>query len=1087
MSYNRQNMPNMLGPGLRNVCDILINDLNNALFKITESKKEPNLKRNDFRSLIKNKFYPNIVKIRKIMKSTEKIHIDSQAIMTLNQFYNKFISIQNELDFINKLSELYIFPKFNLENSVDLIFNGCTNNFRKELVRENLFNLIPTKNLYDNNDISFLINNDLNNEDYNKENNDIAENCKILSNKENPITAGIIERLNKKFDEFNNYIAINTEDYDENNFKIFLDDNICIKLYDNFLIKFILVQEKLDINKYFIMPIEISYNDEKINFNDKEEIFINKNKFLVKKDLQYFIDKFKPKPINFKNAKNKEEINLEIERLSKDDFLQKCLLFKEYTKILFNEKFENLKEKLLNYIEKYDIPIYIPNNLNMDIENKEENSSNDISELMIKYNFALTIKEKDEFYIKLAYNKKYPTIIKMVFFQSKTIKQNQNNYNNSKEQIPIRPIYIEQIEKIILFSLEEIKKQIQKCYNDYKEILIKRIFKKLKYLYPMFFECGFQLHDKTIIFGLKYNKNQNIILKKIFSIYINDLGKLSYNNLFSSKLISDNFKEINNIIIGFLKNIDNENEQNEYLYKFNYYINQIIFEKMFSFQGTKTKLIELNNEKKIIVLHLYNSYYTDKDISTYFEVKCKINKLESNNNIINYFNISEIKLICLNNKNQNQKLILDCFDKNNHNLTIEMELNGYYNIYFNKIVNNLNNKYELFMFYASDIIKLSEKPNSVFEINKSIEITNLINYNNKDDEWYELSTEKNNMILFKESYRNNLLKYFYKVKFSKENNVFHFYLRPEVFKKKYLSTLKIENYSIMLHYYIFGYDYKDDFISIIVLSKLNIGYINIIQFVFEACVQRIISFMDNIFKLIDYLFKNNIFPDISLCPLLLVLQIKYIDSIRNINFHKHINFKITDKEPYFTTEGNFNNIFNSFVKEFGNEIITGEYDYNNTEFYMNKSKYFYLIYSIYDLFLNEFKFKYSLLLYPYNHFRQNNSNIYFLNKDYGVLELIDNNNGILLLVQITPDNNILIEFRLNSNINIDGNIHNNRINNNINIFNGEIRRLNFNYNIIEQNEKIVNIIIDDKDNNEKKSLIEKIKEIVNIFVKLSKN
>ena len=1075
-----QNKPNMLGPGLRNICDILITDLNNVLFKIEESKKDPNLKRTDFRSLIKTKFYPNIIKIRKIMKNTERIHIDSQTIMTLNQFYNKFAAIQNELDFINKLSELYTFPIFNLEDSIDLIFNGCTNNLRKELVKENLFNLIPSKNLYDNNDISFLINNDLNIEDYNKEDNNIPDNYKILTNKENNITASIIERLNKKFDEFNNYIALNIEDFEENDFKIYLDDNICIKLYDNFLIKFILVQQKLNINKYFILPIEISYNNEKINLNDKEDIFVDKNNCLLRKDLQYFIDKFKPKIINFQNAKNKEETNVEIERLTKDDFLEKCLLFKKYTKKLFNEKFENLKQKILNYIEKYDIPINIPDKMNMDIDNKEESNTNDINELIIYYNFALKLKEKDEFYIKLIYNKNYPTVIKMVFFQSKSINQ---NHNNIQEQIHIRPIYIQQIEKLILFNLKEIKKQIQICYNDYKEILINLIFKKLKYLYPMFFDFGFQLNDKSIIFGLKSSKNQNIISKKFFSIYINDLGKLSYNNLFSSKLFCDNFKEINSIIMNFLKNRDNEKERNVYLYKFNYYINQIILEKIFSFQGTITKLIELNNERKLLVLHLYNSYYTDKNISTYFEIKCEINKGKVNNNI-NNFNISETKLICLNNKNQNQKLILNCFEKY---LTITIDFNGCYNIIFNKIINNLNNKYELFMFYASDIIKLSEKQNSVFEINKTIEITNLINHENKEDNWYELSTEKNNMQLFQENYRKILLKYFYKIRFSKENNVFHFYLRPEIFKKKYLSISKIENYSIIFQYYIIGYDYKDDFISIIVLSKLKIGYINIIQLIFETCIQRIISYMDSIFNLLEYLSKNNISTGISVCPLLLTLQIKYSDSLRNINFHKYINFKISEKEPYFIAEGSFNNIFNGFVKEFGNELIKGEYDYINTEFYLNKSKYFYLVYSIYDLFLNEFKFKYSLLLYPYNHFRQNTNNIYFLNKEFGVLELIAYNNGSLLLVQITPDNNLLIEFKENSKIDINGNINNNRKNNLLNIFNGEIGKLNFNYNIIEQNEKIVNFIIDDKDSHEKISLIEKLRIIVNIFVNLSKN
>ena len=1072
MNPNIQNKPIMLGPGIRNICDKLINEINNAVSKSAESKKDSNTKRIEFRSSIKTNIYPYIIKMRKILKNVDKIQADNKAIQTLTNFFALFDQIKNQLDFLNKLSELYIFPEFDLQNSVDLIFNGCTNNFRQKLVNENLLNLINSKNLYDNNDISFLINNDLNNDIYDKENEkNIIDNNNnnILLNKENPITKGIIEYLNKKFDEFNHNLSLK----EENNFRIFLDDNINIQIYNNFYIKFILAQKKLNNNKYFLLPIELSYNDEKININDKESIFIDKNKCLFKKDLQYFIGKFK------------SEI---IFKLNEEDFLEKCLLFKEYTKQLFNGKFENLKEKINNFIKKYDMPILIKeNDINMDIDNNgegDENITNNLLEFTIYYNFDVIIKEKNEFYLKLIYNKNYPTIIKMVFFQSKLI-NNKNNQNNMNE---IPKIYTEPVEKIILFNFKEIKMQIQKCYNDYKKILIVWICKKLQYLYPIFFDFGFQLHNMEIIFGIRSSSIRNNISKKMFSIYINDLGKLNYNNLFTSKLFYDNFKEINSIIINYLKIKDNEKEENEYLNKFNNYINQIIIEKMFCFQGTRTKLIELNDENKEMILHIYNTYYSDKDISIYFEMKCEIDKDGGiYDNFINFFNIKEIKLITLNNNNQNSKIILDCFDNKNSNLNKKIGFNGDYNRSLCRLINDLNNKYELYMFYTSDIIKLSEQQNSVFELNKSIEITNIINFENKEEEWYELSINRNNMDLFKLEHRENLLKYFYKIKLFKENNVFHFYLKPEVFKKKYSSILKIpiENYSIMIQDYIFGYDYKEDFISIIVLSKVKIGYINIIQLVFDVLIKRIISFMNNIFSLIDYLSKNERCPLMTACPLLLSLQIEYADNFRGINFKKHINFRITDRENYFLAEGNFINIFNIFVKEFGNEIMTSEHDYNNKEYFMKKSKYFYLIYSMYELFLNEFKFKYSLLTYPFNNFLKNNGNIYFMNKDFNLLELISLK-GILLSIQITPENKLFLEFRGNTNIDINGNITNERTNY-LNYFNNEIKNIHFNYNIIDQNEnnKTMNIIIDDNDPNEQISLIDKLKAIVNIFVKTS--
>ena len=1079
-NQNTQNKPYMLGPGIRNICDKLINELNNALYKSAESKKDPNSKRLEFRASIKTNIYPYISKLRKILKNFEKIQVDNRTKQTIDKYYLDFNLICNQLDFLNKLSELYTFPKFDLQNSIDLIFNGCTNNFRQKLVNENLLNLIPSKNLYDNNDISFLINNDLNNANYNneKDNNIIIDNNNnininnILLNKENSITISIIEYLNKKFDEFNYNLSLN----DENNFKIFLDDNINIQIYNNFFIKIILAQKKLNNNKYFLLPIELSYNDEKININDKESIFIDKNKSLFRRDLQYFIDKFKSKIIN---------------KLNEQDFLEKCILFKDYTKQLFNEKFENLKEKLNNFIKKYDIPILIKENnisMDIDIDNNDENVRNN-SELTIYYNFDLTIKDKNEFYLKLIYNKNYPTIIKMAFFQSKLINNN-NNKNNQNNINDIPRIYTEPVEKIILFNFKEIKMQIQKCYNDYKKILIVWICKKLQYLYPIFFDFAFQLHNTEIIFGIKSGSNRNNISKKMFSIYINDLGKLNYNNLFTSKLFYDNFKEINSIIINYLKIKDNENEENEYLNKFNNYINQLIIEKMFCFQGTRTKLIELNDEKKEMILHLYNTYYTDKNISIYFEIKCQIDKDGGiNHNYKNSFNIKEIKLIVLNNNNQNNKIILDCFDTKNPYLNRTIEFNSDYNSYLCKLVNDLNSKYELFMFYASDIIKLSEQKDSVFELTKSIEITNINNFKNKENEWYELSIYKNNMDIFKMDYKNNLLKYFYKIKFFKENNVFHFYLNPEIFKKKYSSILKIpiENYSIMLQDYILGYDYKEDFISIIILSKIKIGYVNIIELVFDTLLKRIISFMNSIFKLIDYLSQNVKCPVMTACPLLLSLQIEYIDNFRNINFKKHINFKIIDREPFYFTEGNYNNIFSNFVKEIGNEFINSEHDYNNKDYFIKKSKYFYLNYSMYDLFLNEFKFKYSLLTFPFNSFLHNNCNIYFMNKDFNILELISLK-GIILAIQITPENKLFLEFRGNTIIDINGNNKNDEVNY-LYYFNNEIRKkINFRYDIIEQNDnkKTTSIIIgDDNDNNESISIINKLRAIVNIFVDLS--
>jgi hypothetical protein len=556
------------------------------------------------------------------------------------------------------------------------------------------------------------------------------------------------------------------------------------------------------------------------------------------------------------------------------------------------------------------------------------------------------------------------------------------------------------------------------------------------------------------------------------------------------------------MITNFLKNKDNEKEQDEIVYKFNQYMNAIILEKIYTFSGLQTKVIELNNETKQMILYLYNPYYTDQNISTYFDMRCNIfeykkqrdhtNKKEKEESYyVNCFEIKEFKLICVKNNDKNKKIFLDCFERNNEDMAHifkRIEFNSSFRSLL-KVINDTNNKYELFMLYSSEIIKLSEKPDSIFELSKNLEITNICSSKNKEEEWYELSIDKKNIDLFKQEYKRDLLKYFNKIKFSKENNVFQLYLKPEVFKQKYnKKTLKfpIENYSTMFQYYIFGYDYKEDYISIIILSKLKLGYVNIIGMVFESFIPSIISYMEKTFSLIDYLAINEPLPLMTGCPLLLTLEINYLDKNNNIDFKKHINYKIIDKEKPFIVDGNYNNIFLVFVREFGTEIISSEHDYRDRKYFLKKSKFFYLNYSIYELLLNEYKFKYSLLHYPDNHFEQTNyTNIYFINKDFNVLELISLNN-LSLTAQVRSDNSLFLEFRDNKNIDID-------MNNQIRNYNygedfvEEMKRIIFKYNMIgpdDKNSKI-NIIIDDKDKNENITLLEKFKKIVNIFISLS--
>ena len=102
-----------------------------------------------------------------------------------------------------------------------------------------------------------------------------------------------------------------------------------MKLYNNFDIKFVITRLYFDIKAiipeintipYIILPVEIQYNNQVINLNDKEEKYYNKYDLLSKNDLQFLINKFKPKK-DFSDVKD-----IVICSLNETDFLEKCLL-----------------------------------------------------------------------------------------------------------------------------------------------------------------------------------------------------------------------------------------------------------------------------------------------------------------------------------------------------------------------------------------------------------------------------------------------------------------------------------------------------------------------------------------------------------------------------------------------------------------------------------------------------------------------------------------------------------------------------------------------------------------------------------------
>lgn len=1063
-----------LGPAIRNICDELLNEINRAVGDMAKSKLDKDDKIREFKDKIKTNFHPLLKQAIKSFKSFIKLSEGFSNIECLNHFYQVIDQIRANLDFLNLMSDIYIFPEFNINDTIDFIFEGCTNDLRQKLINTKALDLIQSKNYYDNNDVRFMFNTDFNNQDYNEDQkgNIRENNVNIFLDKNNKISNDITKRISNKLEEFNKIIISKKNGFNEDNFKLYLDDSICIKLYNTFDIKFTISRLYFDIElispgsnaiPYIILPFEIKYNNKTINLNDEEEKFHDKNELLSKNDLYFFIKKFKPKK-DFSDAKD-----IIISSFSQSDFLEKCLLFKKFADELFNNKFEMIKKEIKNIISKYDFPITIEEKNNSDMELEDIDGINDgeksINEITIYYNFFLSMKKKNEFYIKLIYNSEYPTFLKIVY--SHFILKNNEQF---AQKCPFN-IIIEEKEEDIFLDLKKIKYEIMNSYEIYGKILINWIFKKLKYIYPIYFDiCFIKKNFEQIIFTIKYNEKTI----KLFSMFINDKGKFSYENLYTSKLFDDDFKEINNILTNYLKCDEDDEKFNEYIIQFNDYIKKIIIEKILIFSEDKIELIELNNNNKELNLNIYDSYANDKNLNTYFDIKFKFSK--ENNYIINKFRVDKIKLFCYNNKNKNQKIIFNCCCQN---LQLNVQPIEKYQEYFRKLLNKLKLKYALYMTYAYDILKLASNPKSIFEFKKPFEIIESENTSKKDeDQYFEILDEKSDFSLFNNEYKEKLLNYFSKIKISRENNIFKLYMKDNIFKKKYskYNNFFFENYATMFQNIILGYEFNEDIISITILGKMKIEYSNKIQMVFHTIIPNIMSYIDKIFKLIDYLLINDPSSIIRACPVYMFVQIVYGN-----DFKKHINFKfnslITERDKFLIVDGNFNSIFNKYyMKNFADEIISGNFNYNDKDFFRKKIKNLFYNYKINDLLINSYKFKFSINEYPYNHFNQENTKIYCMIKDFNVINLIALNK-VILTIQIRNDNSLYLEFRDKITEDLGNDIYSS--------FKNGLRDTNEDYklNIEEKsNYNRIIILIDDESDDIKFS---KLKKIINIIISLS--
>ena len=163
---------------------------------------------------------------------------------------------------------------------------------------------------------------------------------------------------------------------------------------------------------------------------------------------------------------------------------------------------------------------------------------------------------------------------------------------------------------------------------------------------------------------------------------------------------------------------------------------------------------------------------------------------------------------------------------------------------------------------------------------KTKPLTDILNIKNKEiNQWIEISMKNEDCCIINKQFKDKLMVYFNKIKISKENNIFKFYLNDNIIKLKYskIPNLIYQKYACMIQNYILDYESTEDTISITIFGKMKVEYSNKIQLVFEEFIPRIISYMETIFKLVDYLLKNNSVPEIKLCPLYTYIQSFIVD------------------------------------------------------------------------------------------------------------------------------------------------------------------------------------------------------------------
>ena len=1056
MNNNLQNQYLSLGEGIRNVTDHLLTNFCYSIRKESKLSSSAENKKKEYKKFIKESFYEYLKKMKNMLKNYEKIDSDEKIKYSLSLFNTYFYQILNQIRFAFELSNLYTFPGYDPSLSIDLLFNNCNNNLAHKLSQENLLKLTIPKHFYDNNEISFLIDNSIYLENQEDVKNELKENIK--------------NRIKSKLEEW-------VSEINDDNFILNFENNssINITLFKNLIVKVILFQNLLDPNKYTLLPISLTYNKEIILLNDKKTNNSFKYKYnqsLNYKDLQFYINKLK---------------DLIIEKLTKNDFLDTCLKLQEYTSELFENKFNYLKERLNKKLEKLDIP--------KRIENINKNNQN---YLKIYFIFDITIKQQKEFYISLNFDKNFPTNIKII-----------HSHNiispNGLSQI----IYTEYKEDFIYFNIENILGRILEDFYNYRNILMSYIYQKLLNLCSLYFNYEFiiEFHKNPEII-LQTNFNYNQIPVKLLSLHLNSFGQLILTNLYSSQIFYDNSQKLHKIINEYLinckddninsmdvdNNLDKIELENKYIYMFNEYLAKIFIEKIFTPTGLKIIVKNINYEQKNLKIRAYNTFYCDIENQCFFDIQCSLEVIEKNKNYSTFFKTENL-FFYFQNKNSNNEICgsirVDCF-KDYKELcneigytTFEFSISSFYKFF--KIIKKVSAKNSVLHCILTELLGVSNKPNIPIEIGKELDFNEDDFIKSKNVDYLEWSTDDGKFEIGK-NYKNEIKKYFRKIQISRDNYCVNLFLKKEIFKEKYKDLLFyfMEKYSVFTHEYVLGYNYEEDYITLVYLSKLNPLYSSSVQKLFEIYIPRIILYLESTIKFLDFCKINEPIPILIGCPIFMMINFTY-DPPMPINnfeptktFKKYIIFKIQlDKDQFFNFENNMGNIFSShYLKDFATLFFVSDLNSKDKNLIKVITKKLFLAYNIFEMYSK--KFNVSTLLsqrYNINDISNCNNKVFFIMNEFNVFELILVGK-FMLSTQITPENILFLEFR-----DCSGSYQY------LKSFLKKLKDLNIDFKEIQNlsdRENFINLFLDEENEEEYNSVLVRLRRIIEIIEFLAK-